>query len=307
MKLGRVLPPAVLAVAMATAPAHAYVRTLTNAGKPMYWPSDSIQVLLYAGGPPPFLTRDTLVGAVNAAAATWSTPALSCTSMQLSVVANDLVDAPVANDKVNRITFRTDVWEKKPCDPSIEGDCVLYDTQALALTSVFARTSTGEILDADMELNAVDYKWDDAIVNPPHAVHPAEADLIEDAQNVITHELGHLIGLDHNCYDPSANPNGPPLDNLGQPVPNCATASATVMAATMFASARPGDTSKRDLAQDDINAVCDTYPPGYSGVAGPVPKAGCAFGGSSSGSGAGLGGAGLALLALLRIRARRRR
>ena len=79
----------------------------------------------------------------------------------------------------------------------------------------------------------------------------------------LTHELGHLIGLDHNCYDPAANPRGRPDDHEGNPVPNCDGADAHIRAATMYNSAAKRDVSKRDLTEDDIQAVCDVYPVGF--------------------------------------------
>ena len=80
----------------------------------------------------------------------------------------------------------------------------------------------------------------------------------------MTHEIGHLIGLDHNCYDAAANPRGRPNDHLGNPAPNCDGASAAIRAATMYNSAAKRDVSKRDLTEDDIQAVCDVYPVGES-------------------------------------------
>jgi len=68
--------------------------------------------------------------------------------------------------------------------------------------------------------------------------------------------MGHVIGLDHTCYLQGP----PPLDNTGQPIPDCANASPDVLATTMFPSANPGDIDKRDLAPDDQQAVCDIYP-----------------------------------------------
>jgi hypothetical protein len=53
-----------------------------------------------------------------------------------------------------------------------------------------------------------------------------------DVQNTATHEFGHFLGLAH-----------PPVE-----------------AATMYAYAPPGQTSKRILNQDDINGICDIYP-----------------------------------------------
>ena len=88
--------------------------------------------------------------------------------MMLSVVELDEAEGPVAYDKFNRITFRRTEWRKMPCDASKES-CAPYDSRALAITSVFALKSNGTVLDADMELNAVHYKWADVAGRRYHA------------------------------------------------------------------------------------------------------------------------------------------
>jgi hypothetical protein len=75
--------------------------------------------------------------------------------------------------------------------------------------------------------------------------------------------MGHFIGLDHTCYFP--DPMHPrPVDNNGNRVPDCGDPNLpdSIRATTMFASADPGDTSKRTLEPDDQQAVCDAYPIG---------------------------------------------
>ena len=138
----------------------------------------------------------------------------------------------------------------------------------------------------------------------------ADPDLTNDMdlQNALTHELGHLIGLDHTCFDPLSSMTGVrPDDNAGQPVPDCATATPEVQATTMFPSAMPGDTQKRTLAPDDLNAVCTIYsindppPPPGTGVNGGC--AGCAAAGGAGDLGA---PATFALLAAALIARRRR-
>ncbi len=101
---------------------------------------------------------------------------------------------------------------------------------------MFALKSDGTVLDSDMELNAVHYKWADVVTDGGTLNTPGEK--VHDLQNTMTHEFGHLIGFDHNCYDPSA---GRPraMDNSGQAVPNCSDATPAMRAATMFNSASP--------------------------------------------------------------------
>jgi hypothetical protein len=104
----------------------------------------------------------------------------------------------------------------------------MYDPAAFAVTTVWHRRSTGEILDVDMEMNER---------RGPYGICPPEgcaSSRVVDLENVLTHEVGHYLGLAHTT-DPEA---------------------------TMFASAVAGETLKRDLSADDIAGLCAVYPPG---------------------------------------------
>ena len=61
-------------------------------------------------------------------------------------------------------------------------------------------------------------------------------------------------------YPDTASVSPAPIDNTGAPIPDCASASAEVLATTMFPSANPGDIDKRTLGPDDQLAVCEIYP-----------------------------------------------
>ncbi|UJR82657.1 matrixin family metalloprotease [Sandaracinus amylolyticus] len=162
-------------------------------------------------------------------------------------------------DGENRVVFREDGW---PPD---------LGPETLAITTLVYRRSTGEILDADIDLNALDHAWSVSATPPLEAT---------DLENTITHELGHLLGFAH-VSDPDA---------------------------TMFASSDVGDVVKRDLAADDVTGVCEVYPAARRtpGGVGPRPPltSGCAI---SSGRGAGVIPALLAALALIGSSVRRRR
>jgi hypothetical protein len=188
---------------------------------------------------------------------------VACTDLSLQVVEVNESFAPANYDRdnrsnnANRIGFRHDEWRKIPCDPKLEV-CDPYGANAIAITTVTSNTRTGQILDADIELNAVTQKFADVVVDGPRP--RASGVSVQDLQNTLTHELGHLIGLDHNCYDPGASAT-PPRDQSGNAAPFCASANATIAEATMFNSALPGETKKRDLANDDVAAICDIYKP----------------------------------------------
>lgn len=109
-------------------------------------------------------------------------------------------------------------------------------TGVLAMTTVTFSRSTGEIYDADIEVNTALHDFAVADTAPG-------ADLL----SVATHEAGHFLGLSHSA-DPEA---------------------------TMFAVYTPGTISQRTLEADDVAGICDAYPAGASpGECDTVPRHG---------------------------------
>ncbi len=150
----------------------------------------------------------------------------------------------------------------------------------LALTTITFNVKTGEIFDADVELNS----FDNTLTTSDD---PVRADLL----SIATHEAGHFLGLSHS----------------------------TVGQATMFAQYREGDTSLRSLHPDDVAAICSLFSETTSSLcsdeprhgfsrrcASPAEDTGCVAG-QGGGSGALSGAALLGLALLVRGRARRRR
>jgi MYXO-CTERM domain-containing protein len=197
------------------------------------------------------VTPELFLSATRAAAETWSRPSVTCTGFTLAVAGvQSPAEVVVGSDGLNNLTFRTGAWP--------------YDPHTLAITTVFARQSDGRILDADTEVNAVTFKWGDLLAGG------APQDAI-DLQNTLTHEFGHVLGLDHDCrLGGGAGPA--PVDNLGAPVPDCAVASPEQREATMFPATVAGDVERRTLAADDVAGVCAAYPATASPCA-PAPDA----------------------------------
>lgn len=117
---------------------------------------------------------------------------------------------------VNVVLFQDDDWKYRGIDGT------------LAKTSVTYNDETGEIYDADIEVNTANNTV--TISDDPRKIE-------YDLQAILTHEVGHFIGIAH-----SPNPD-----------------------AVMYASYNPGSTSQRRLTPDDVEAVCTVYPPN-SGV-----------------------------------------
>lgn len=173
-------------------------------------------------------------GAVARSVATWNRAGDVCSDFRMvddgypTGFATNLIGAE-GYDGENRIIWRERSW---PDDIS---------PATLALTTLVFRRSTGQILDADIDLNGVSHTWT-----------VADAGALTDAENTLTHELGHLLGLGH-VSDPEA---------------------------TMYGQSDPGDLEKRSLSDDDAAGLCFTYPAGLASPGAPYvrspPLTGCA-------------------------------
>ena len=132
----------------------------------------------------------------------------------------------------------------------------LSGAQAAAITTVFfvdeeGHAEDGRILDADIELNGAHGFF--------FTVNGSSKGT--DVQNTVTHELGHLMGLDHPCDDGARRPL--PRDHLGQRLPSCDPRSklpVEMTRTTMFNFTEPGDTFMRTPEADDVAGVCSSYP-----------------------------------------------
>jgi Matrixin len=263
--------------------------------------------------------------AVHTATSQWTGAVQSCTDLQL-VDAGGTGSAIIGYDRgganENTIVMRQG-WCSVVVPASIEGtpeaptanscwsasqlastcankyncfdDTADQGRDTLALTTATYNQDTGEIYDADMELNG----WDDVVgalassgtnntAKPPDGWYftctaPTNTKCNNygdsgcayiDVQNTVTHETGHLVGFAHTPDSTS----------------------------TMYAYSSPLDFAKRTLSPDDVAGLCAVYPAGGPTSTCVQHKGGCA----SGGEGAGLSVL-LAALAPLLARVRRRR
>lgn len=198
-----------LLVAMLPLPAAAWVQSTTSKGVGIYWPDPCLELYLNEAGYSA-IEDGSEFEAIVASMETWNE--VECSSVSLRYAGDtNLEITGYAKEKpsVNLILFRDSDWP--------------YKNRPIAYTAVTYNPNTGIIIDADIELNAEDY----AFTTTPEL----ESSKI-DIQNTITHELGHVIGLDH-----------PPLPE-----------------ATMFEHTGPGESFKRSLHEDDIEGLCTLYP-----------------------------------------------
>lgn len=107
----------------------------------------------------------------------------------------------------------------------LKGDQWVFSQYTIALTLVAANQVSGKIVDSDILVNARD-KVFCAIDCLGHEY---------DLQSTLTHEFGHMLGLDHS----------------------------DAPKATMILQGQPGETFMRDLSEDDVAGVCQAYRMAY--------------------------------------------
>ncbi len=230
------VPPAacLAALLLGGSPAHAFCRTNTCdasrgdqctvdkdgcrlGGKPLYWAINPVPFLVQGDGSAKNHIDATSFETVLASAFnTWASancgqgkhPTISAMSGGQTPISN--VEYVPGQANANIFMFRDDTW------------MATAPGSALALTTVSYDFHTGEIYDADVEVNGTAGN----ITNG----RPSDG---ADLPSIMTHEIGHFIGLDHSPKK----------------------------TATMYVSYEAGKGNLRVLDPDDIAAVCTIYPP----------------------------------------------
>ena len=227
---------AAIALAIAPGRAAAFCRTTTipvvadfqpsptkcwDQGRPLFWRNACVGYALQRGASKQ-VALDDAANFISSAFTKWtgaSCPTDGAGRSRVSIDVRDLgpidcgeVNYNQAGANQNVIVFRDDSWPHSDSN------------NTLALTTVTFNPDTGEIFDADMEVNTHDQTV--TLVDPV----PADG---YDFASVVTHETGHFLGLAHSGD----------------------------LRATMFASYTPGATAMRSLTSDDVAGVCSVYRP----------------------------------------------
>lgn len=227
--------------------AHAAPRT-THAGKAFRWRVPSITLTLAARSVPPSLNADDVLKAMREAAATWTAPQVTCTSLSIAVTLTD-IEGTVENDGVNIVAFRSRAW----CRDGFRSRGACYDPRTAAMTTVHPgaalEDSSRAIDDADIELNAVGFDW-----SPWSIASNQGSEAAMDLREVLRHELGHVAGFRHVCEQTSRAPRGAPA---------CEALTGDALHSVMLPGADTGVSSTptgRRLTQDDVERLCAVYP-----------------------------------------------
>lgn len=175
---------------------------------------------------------------LRASFAAWDTAA--CSGGTPRMVVTELATAACDQHEYNQEKGNTNLIVFRDLKWPYEGS-----SNTLALTTVTYNLDTGEIYDADMEINSADNK-----------LTTTDTMVEFDLPSITTHEAGHFLGLAHSAD----------------------------AEATMFPAYKPGDISLRSLADDDIAGICAIYPAGapISAACDPTPRHG--FSGDCAGN-----------------------
>jgi MYXO-CTERM domain-containing protein len=182
--------------------------------RPLFWPTSCVSFGVQKDGSrSDGISYDTMRSVVDSAFQTWISA--DCGGVMPSVAIENYGAIDCNEREYNSDQANANVFMFRDADWPYENQ---QDT--LALTTITFNVDTGEIYDADVEVNSFDYNLtiDDTVV---------DADL----PSIITHEVGHFLGLSHS----------------------------DVRSATMRPGYHPGDIGLRTLDADDVAGICALY------------------------------------------------
>ena len=305
----------------------AYVRSYTLEGcHPVFWNLRCVHITTDSDGVRDLPLSD-VENIVRTSINSWMTLTKGSSFLELTYLPANGKRETVATDKLQVIKFRSTTWGRAATD---KNPAVMYDPAAAAITTVTYinkptdATADGRIVDADIELNAVNNYF----YNVEPSANPVTGSRKPtDLWNTLTHELGHLMGLEHTCKRSGDSMPACTRDGTGGTVISCGVVEAgrqtnqayqTIYDTTMYPTADPKEIKKRQPKADDVSGVVNTYPSAMNPNTCTVPDAysagqatGCSMNspgnpptGRQPGALAGIGA--LATLALL-VRRRRQR
>jgi hypothetical protein len=272
------LSPLLGAAALAAAPASAFVRTLSAAAPDgggrhyLWWPTREVGYRIQSDCAPSTpavvaagedaatfgrLCREAIgrsFGSWQAAGSDAGQP--PCTDMVLREIGETSVREigydPNNPDEGNLVLFQPQAcagfvpasdpcWIDDSCDAKFA--CFSGGPEVFATTTNTFRSIDGMLRDADIEVNGA----------PPPDGYGLSAEVgrpltgTADVQDTLTHEIGHLLGLAHNCGVGGAPP-----------------CTADLVRGAMYGAATAGEIEKRTLKADDVAGMCHIYPTGVS-------------------------------------------
>jgi hypothetical protein len=265
------------AAALTTVDAAAYVRATTSqTKKPLRWPLSCVRITADSRAGTT-VNVDGINQSLARAVANWNDVIKSCSHIDLAAIP---ASGPRAfgSDAQPVVVFRNKPGQRSPKPDLDPGVIALTTSFYVPRVGDMGLANDGEVTDADIEMNEINFSFADPVF----------------LEGALTHELGHVLGFDHTCWNPSAFPpddwrhaEAPP-DGNGQPAVSCDDPNPPddVRSSIMYPMYDP---THHVPTADDIKGVCDVYPvseahePCYSTV-----KGGCSFAAAAPTSARGL-------------------
>jgi hypothetical protein len=230
--------------ALAPRAAEAFVCT-RSAKRPfisIWWPTRTIRWGIRSPGARA-LSFGTAKALVDGAFLAWE--AVDCSDVRFDGAG--IVPASTTLEELNQVVFVGRDWT------AVDGEGPSRDPNALALTTMTFNTFTGQIAYGVIEVNELD-PTDPASTGFPFTDYPATGCPMSDTFDlgaVLTHEVGHFLGLAHTDV----------------------TETAPEVRPTMTARVAPCDATFRSLETDDVDGLCTLYPFGAPAVqCAPLPE-----------------------------------
>lgn len=184
-------------------------------GQPLHWPATCISFDVQKdGSADDGIDVDTATEIIEKSFATWQ--AADCGDGPPSIVVKNLGPVTCGRNEYNETQPNQNVFFFNDVE-------WVHDPAALALTWLKYNTETAEIYNADVEINSF-----------ARTLTVTDAPVVSDLQSILTHEIGHFLGLGHS------------LDRT----------------AVMRRDYSDGSIEQRSLTLDDELGICEIYPPG---------------------------------------------
>jgi hypothetical protein len=185
-------------------------------GEALFWGSTCVSFGVQAAGSAKRGIRfDTAHDLIAGAFEKWA--GVDCASGGPEIEIADLGDLECRTAEYNQAFGNANIWMFRDRDWPYEGP-----NATLALTIITYNPDTGEIYDADIEVNS----WGQDVT-------VGDTDVEADLESIVTHESGHFLGLSHS----------------------------RALGSTMIAGYTTGTTDLRTLGDDDVAGMCRIYDP----------------------------------------------
>lgn len=233
-------------------PAQAYVPARdAETGKAVRWRKEEI---VFVPTTSRGISAKTLSTELQRAAAAWTSD-VGCAHLRIRVEPPSKEPLQARRDGVNAVLVHEARWCRGGGPARFS--CYHPDEQAMTTTYLGRDDKTGDVWieEADIEINAVHYRW--------RGEH-----LLSD---LLVHELGHVIGLAHDCDDGLLFPGA--TDHAGHAPKRCTTREG--LRAAAMAPDPPPEGTRLVLAPDERRAVCELYATQVKATPTQTPQCAC--------------------------------